>query len=102
MSRRPDGTTSRGTSNGNAAGSAKDRRRRRAWLLATFRDEKTGVVPCMAEVHHEECPGTVDAETLTVGRIVPGVAGGRYRRDNIRPEFGLCNSRHGGMLRRRS
>lgn len=94
-----NGTTVRGTSNGNAAGSAKDRRARRAWLLATFRADD-GTVPCMAEIHHEDCPGTVDEDTLTVGRIVPGIDGGTYRRDNIRPEYGLCNSRHGGGLRR--
>lgn len=30
-------TVTRGTSNGNATGSAEDRRRRRAWLVATYR-----------------------------------------------------------------
>jgi hypothetical protein len=91
----------RGTTNGNDRGSAEDRRRRKAWLLATFHDPVLGAVPCLAELHHPDCPGTVDADTVTVGRIVPGVDGGRYRRDNIRPEFGLCNSLHGATLTRR-
>lgn len=100
MSRR-NGVTVRGTSNGNDSGNSTDRRRRRQWLITQFGDGE-GRAPCRAELHHDECPGFVTVETLTVGRIVPGVQGGRYTRDNIRPEFGMCNSRHGGGLRRRS
>jgi hypothetical protein len=99
---RRNGVTVRGTSNGNDSGNSRDRRRRRAWLLSAHRDPETGQVPCLAELHHPDCPGFVDEHTLTVGRIRAGVDGGTYRRDNIRPEFGLCNSRHGGGLRRRS
>lgn len=91
----------RGTTNKNCSGNSEDRRRRREWLIATFGDDK-GKAPCQAEIHHDDCPGFVTIETLTVGRIVPGVEGGRYVRDNIRPEYGLCNSRHGGSLWRRS
>lgn len=36
--------------------------------------------------------------TLTVDRIIPGVKGGTYRRNNIRPACGLCNSETGGPL----
>jgi len=35
---------------------------------------------------------------LTVDRIVPGVLGGTYRRNNIRPACGTCNSETGGAL----
>lgn len=80
----------RGTSNGNASGSSYDRRRRRAWLLDTFGD---GVkAPCAF------CGVLVDAETLTVDRIVPGCEGGTYRRGNIRPACGPCNVEHGSAL----
>jgi hypothetical protein len=91
MSRRPGAP--RGTSNGNAAGNAADRRRRRQWLLDTFGN---GVVaPCLLG-----CGELVDAITLTVDRIVPGCRGGTYRRGNIRPACGPCNSRRGGAERR--
>ncbi len=94
MSRRPG--VARGTSNGNATGSAADRRRRRVYLLETFGN---GVVaPCMLAVS-PDCPGLVDVGTLTVDRIVPGCRGGTYRRDNIRPACGRCNALHGGSLR---
>lgn len=36
--------------------------------------------------------------TLTVDRIIPGVKGGTYRRNNIRPACGACNSETGGAL----
>ena len=89
-------TATRGTSNGNAAGSAEDRRRRRQWLLDTWGDGVTAV----CELGETECIGVVDIVTLTVDRIVPGCKGGTYRRSNIRPACGPCNSRHGGALRR--
>lgn len=37
-------------------------------------------------------------EPLTVDRIIPGCKGGTYRRDNIRPACGGCNSETGGAL----
>lgn len=37
-------------------------------------------------------------EDLTVDRIVPGCRGGTYRRENIRPACGPCNSETGGVL----
>lgn len=89
----------RGTSNGNARGSSKDRQRRKLWLIETF-GNTNGVAECMAEEHHADCPGTVTIETVTVDRIIMGRDGGTYRRDNIRPAFGLCNSVHGGGRQR--
>lgn len=89
----------RGTTNGNARGSAEDRRRRKAWLIATFGNE-SGVAPCMAEAHHAECPGSVTFETVSVDRIRMGVDGGTYRRDNIRPAALCCNSYHGANQQR--
>lgn len=81
----------RGTTNGNARGSAADRRRRRAWLLETFGD---GVhAPCY------RCGLELDDSTVTVDRVVPGCRGGTYRRGNIRPACGPCNSETGGALR---
>lgn len=82
--------THRGTTNRNARGSSYERRRRRAWLLATFGD---GVkAPCY------RCETPLDADTLTVDRIKPGIEGGTYRRNNIRPACGSCNSETGGQL----
>lgn len=89
--------TRRGTSNGNAAGSSYARRRRKWWLLNTFGDGIT--VQCAMETHHPDCPGELGFAELTVDRYpVAGIDGGTYRRDNIRPAFGLCNSLHGGPL----
>ncbi|MCO7195044.1 HNH endonuclease [Pseudonocardia sp. McavD-2-B] len=85
--RRPVG---RGTSNGNARGNVQDRARRRAWLLATFGDGQT--CPC------HRCGLTLDDSTITVDRIVPGIEGGTYRRSNIRPACGPCNSEAGARL----
>lgn len=58
-------------------GNTTDRRRRRLWLLDQFGDGVT--CPCF------DCGKALTYQTLTVDRIVPGAAGGRYTRDNIRP-----------------
>lgn len=42
-----------------------------------------------------------DARPLTVDRIIPGCQGGTYRRNNIRPACGSCNSETGGGTRRK-
>lgn len=44
------------------------------------------------------CGGLLVDGTLTVDRIIPGCKGGTYRRDNIRPACGGCNSETGGAL----
>lgn len=110
-------TTRRGASNGNSAGSAEDRRRRRAWLLETYRADVDVLFTSdgrQIEVHldaHLEYDNTVKVcrcyrcgklltlVTLTVDRIVPGCRGGTYRRTNIRPACSDCNSTTGGAQR---
>ena len=65
-------------------GKARDRRRRREWLLETFGDGTTA--PCA------HCGKELDNKTLTVDRIEPG---GSYRRENIQPSCGPCNFARG-------
>ena len=87
----------RGTTNRNQRGDTTVRRARRQWLLDTFGDGITA--PCMI-VWDEHCLGEVADGTLTVDRHpVPGVDGGTYDYDNIRPACGPCNSRAGTALR---
>jgi hypothetical protein len=83
----------RGTTNRNARGSSTDRRRRREWLIRTY--GKRGKARCW-----RGCGTWLTVETVTVGRIIPGCQGGTYRRDNIMPECGPCNSSFGGAERR--
>lgn len=45
------------------------------------------------------CGVLLTVETVTVDRIKPGCQGGTYRRDNIRPACGPCNSSTGGAVR---
>mgnify|MGYP003576165398 CR=1 FL=1 len=122
-------TTKRGTSNGNASGSAEDRRRRKAWLLETYAaDTKAWVYQFFDGAIEAVEPGALHVrawlepyilrqdilacrcyrcgkllifETLTVDRIIPGCQGGTYRRNNIRPACGKCNSETGGAVRRK-
>jgi len=79
----------RGTSNSNARGSAASRRRRKQYLLDSFGDGKSA--PCS----FEGCELMLTFETITVDRILMGVDGGSYRRDNIRPACGFHNSSEG-------
>lgn len=81
----------RGRSNGNAAGSAKDRRARRQWLLDEFGDGERALCAVCEQVW-------VDFKSLFVGRIVPGHKGGTYRRGNIRPECRGCSCTEGALL----
>jgi hypothetical protein len=110
--------TRRGTTNGNARGGSDDRRRRREWLVQCYR---ANVDVVTIELHHgplvvEVETGTEGAEpacrcyrcgvlltvdTVTVDRIKPGCQGGTYRRDNIRPACGKCNSETGATTRRK-
>lgn len=98
-----EGPCRRGTSNGNQRGSAAGRRARRRYLVDTFGwrlADGTGIVCCyrcavpLLEHDDPEAPG----QAVTVDRIVPGVEGGRYTRDNIRPACGACNSETGAHL----
>lgn len=84
----------RGTTNSNARGSSADRARRRDYLLRTFEsDAGPGTCRCY------RCGCVLTGEDVTVDRIVPGCQGGRYRRANIRPACGRCNSAAGATLR---
>lgn len=107
----------RGTSNSNQRGSSYSRRRRREWLVETYRADVdiallgpnrveplilfrpaplgTGMAACRCY----RCGDLLTVDTVTVDRIVPGCKGGTYRRSNIRPACGKCNSETGGGLR---
>lgn len=105
--------TTRGTSNGNARGSSAARRARRVWLILTFAADVPGFARCyrcgVLLYNPDKLPpvpegqpilGLEDiAQPLTVDRIIPGCRGGTYRRENIRPACGDCNSETGGGLR---
>lgn len=110
--------TRRGTSNGNDRGSSTDRRRRRAFLIECYGSNIPGLTRCYRcgwllynpDDHPGDRPeyaagfivlyGTQvwAARPLTVDRIIPGCLGGTYRRNNIRPACGQCNSETGGAL----
>lgn len=84
--------TTRGTSNTNSRGSSKDRKARKLWLLKEFGDGEEA--PCSFG-----CGTMVTYTTITVDRYpVPGILGGKYTRDNIRPACGFCNSSDGSTL----
>lgn len=107
----------RGTSNGNDRGSSYTRAARRAWLVETYRADadlssfSVSVHPWQPQ-RPVQCPlgsgepacrcyrcGTLlSVDTVTVDRIIPGAQGGTYRRNNIRPACGTCNSSTGGAL----
>lgn len=80
----------RGTSNSNARGSSRDRRARKVYLLATYGDGDQ----CWCY----RCGVMLTFGTLTVDRKIPGALGGTYRRENIRPACGPCNSETGGRF----
>jgi hypothetical protein len=111
----------RGTSNGNVRGGSEDRRRRREWLVLTYRADKDvmvllrysdgrrmfwtpvdlGTEGAQPACRCYRCGVLLTTETVTVDRIKPGCQGGTYRRDNIRPACGTCNSSTGGRTRGR-
>ncbi len=117
-------TATRGTTNGNARGSSTNRRRRREWLVENYRadvdvsGDYEGIHPDLVPDHHYRdgvwvvavgdgvaacrcyrCAVLLTVDTVTVDRIIPGCKGGTYRRNNIRPACGPCNSETGGALR---
>lgn len=79
----------RGTSNANSRGSSSDRRARKIYLLATFGDGYSA--PC------HFCGFHLDWFTITADRIIRAIDGGTYRRGNIRPACGSCNSSDGSL-----
>jgi 5-methylcytosine-specific restriction endonuclease McrA len=109
----------RGTTNGNDRGGSDTRRRRRAWLVETYRADVDVivvelfhgplVVPVVLDTEGAEpacrcyrCGALLTADTVTVDRIKPGCHGGTYRRENIRPACGRCNSSTGATVRRKA
>jgi hypothetical protein len=109
----------RGTSNGNSAGSAEDRRRRKLWLLETYRadvdvfdglarwdrpiQDKGGILTVPVgdgeiACRCYRCGLLLIFDTLTVDRIKPGCQGGTYRRENCRPSCMACAQKTGGRL----
>lgn len=87
----------RGPSNRNARGGSKDRRRRKAWLVETYRAnvDVNGEMACRCY----RCGVLLTVETVTVDRIKPAVKGGTYRRENCRPACSPCNSETGNYVR---
>jgi hypothetical protein len=93
-----------------------DRQRRRAWLVQTYRANLDVLVVRLGngtEIRLDtrlgqgepacrcyRCGVLLTVETVTVDRIIPGALGGTYRRSNIRPACGPCNSSTGGRVRR--
>lgn len=114
------GLCRRGTSNRDKRGSTEARRRRKEWLVLTFRADMDAVIVPRVQVYNNDPPVDVVAEvplgrgvlacrcyrcgtllvrdTLTVDRIIPECKGGTYRRNNIRPACHRCNSETGAPL----
>lgn len=89
-------TVRRGTTNRNSRGSAASRRVRKLWLLATF-SKRLG--PTRAKCSFRGCQTILTFETITVDRYpIPGIEGGTYSRNNIRPACAAHNSADGGRL----
>lgn len=107
----------RGTSNGNCSGNSEARRRRKVWLVETYRadvdvewlvrEDGSIVVWPASELalftKHAcrcyRCGCLLITDTVTADRIIPGDEGGTYRRENIRPACGSCNSITGNLHR---
>lgn len=114
----------RGTSNTNARGSSEQRRRRREWLVETYRADVDVIriywpstntwtetqwstnLAGLADAYERvracrcyRCGLLLTVESVTVDRIIPGIKGGTYRRDNIRPACDRCNNETGQALR---
>ncbi len=67
---------------GDARGKARDRRKRKVWMLHMFGDGQT------CECTH--CGVELDFDSIQQDRII---AGGSYNRSNIQPSCALCNIR---------
>lgn len=105
---------SRGTSNGNVNGNSEDRRRRRQYLVDTYRANEDSAIAGIGEnavvvgvplgsgtpsCRCYRCGTLLTVDTVTADRIKPGCQGGTYRRENIRPACSDCNSKTGGQTR---
>lgn len=77
-------------------GNAKDRARRRTWVLCTF-DPELGPHRARCRLRLSVmCHVEVDPVTLSVDRIEQG---GSYRRGNIQPACKPCQDKQGGLTR---
>jgi len=74
-------------SNGPDRGNSYSRRARKHYLLNTFGNGETA--PC------EYCNTTLDFDTVTSDRVIPGSEGGSYQRDNLVPACHHCNLSRG-------
>lgn len=107
----------RGTSNKNVSGNSEDRRRRKVYLVEHYRadvdghvwrslTDETQIIDIFPVPLGEgepvcrcyRCGCLLTVETVTADRRVPGCEGGTYKRDNLRPACGTCNSSTGGRL----
>lgn len=97
-----------GRRGGDKRGNSLNRRRRREWLVETFRADVDlgdfGLVKVMLGFGRPacrcyRCGRLLTVDTVTADRVIPGCQGGTYRRNNIRPACGPCNSEAGGGLR---
>lgn len=81
---------------GEKRGNSYDRKRRRAWLLATF-DPDLGpdVARCHLKLSDDRCHVYVDDTTLTVDRIDPK---GGYQYANCQPACTPCQNLQGALI----
>lgn len=121
-----DGKRVRGGSNGNERGGSDARRRRREWLVQTFRADVNVIrIPDLVKVADGwvesfillpadqerpdsepacrcfRCGTLLTVDMVSADRIKPGCDGGTYRRENIRPACYRCNSVTGATTRRK-
>lgn len=70
----------------------------RCGVLLVNPDDHPGVD--LQPLFRVDLPGSYSelAKPLTIDRIIPGCKNGTYRRNNIRPACGGCNSETGGAL----
>jgi hypothetical protein len=72
--------------------------------MLTFASDQEGFCRCYrcgVLLYNPDAPPLLvpgRALPLTIDRIIPGCHGGTYRRNNIRPACGPCNSETGGGL----
>lgn len=75
---------------GEARGNSTDRMRRKVRLLCAFGNGIT--CPCLLRIH-PCCEKSLSYATISVDRLIPGSAGGRYVWGNVLPACNPCNNR---------
>lgn len=68
-------------------GNSVDRRKRKEFLVNKFGNGITA--PCW------ECKSPLRVNEMVADRIIPGIRGGRYTRNNIRPQCHPCSRKQG-------